>query len=92
MTGSVPSGSPAQSLGAEGPEQLLTPGLPAGRSPVPAVPDEAIDGRVRGPYPLTVAGQRAGGINKVSKTIKPNGPVIQHPPQPASKPTADPKD
>jgi len=56
------------------------------------VPDEAIDGRVRGPYPLTVAGQRAGGINKVSKTIKPNGPVIQHLHQPASKPTADPKD
>jgi hypothetical protein len=42
-------------------------------------------GRVREPYPLTVPGRRALGINQVSKTIKPNGPAVEHPYQPASK-------
>jgi hypothetical protein len=71
---------------------------------VPAVPDEAVerggldrtllrrevvDGRVREPYPLTAAGRRARGINQVSKTIKPNGPAVLHPYQPASNPAEE---
>jgi hypothetical protein len=47
---------------------------------------EIVDRRMREPHPLPVPGWRTHVINQLPKPIKPNGPPVHHPNQPASNP------